>query len=86
MAPEVIKGNNQTSAVDIWSLGVIMFIMLTSNVPFKGKDRERKFENICNRPLDFNEKKVKPKFDALLNEGELAKDFISKCLNKDHPE
>ena len=83
MSPETIKGQEQTSAIDIWSVGVTAFIMLTlGSVPFKGKNRERKFENILDRPLDFDRKDVKHQFEALYDQGRLAKDFITRCLNK----
>ena len=38
MAPELLKGG-YTSLVDCWSLGVIMFMLLSSSMPFYGKDR-----------------------------------------------
>lgn len=36
MAPEVVRGQNQDTKVDIWSLGVLTFIMLTNTAPFHG--------------------------------------------------
>ena len=39
MAPEVIR-KNYTEKCDLWSCGVIMFILLTGNPPFKGKNVE----------------------------------------------
>ena len=36
MAPEVINSQSYDSKVDIWSLGVITFILLTGTVPFPG--------------------------------------------------
>ena len=36
-APEVIMGNlHYTQAVDMWSMGVILFEMLGGTIPFKG--------------------------------------------------
>ena len=60
--------------------------MLTNSPPFRGKNRELIFESIKNRPLDFNRKGVKESLAALHDAGELAKDFLSRCMEKDHPE
>merc|ERR1712187_176261 len=40
VAPEVIK-QNYTSQCDLWSLGVIGFILLVGYVPFGGDDHEK---------------------------------------------
>jgi serine/threonine protein kinase len=34
MAPEVINGEENTKALDFWSLGVIVFEFLTGGLPF----------------------------------------------------
>jgi serine/threonine protein kinase len=34
MAPEVINGEENTKALDLWSLGVIVFEFLTGGLPF----------------------------------------------------
>lgn len=38
MAPEVLK-NNYTCKADLWSVGVIAFMLLSSSMPFYGKKR-----------------------------------------------
>lgn len=38
MAPEVLKGN-YTEAADLWSVGVIAYMLLSSQMPFYGKKR-----------------------------------------------
>jgi calcium-dependent protein kinase len=38
MAPELLKGP-YTEAVDVWSVGVIAFMLLSSSMPFFGRDR-----------------------------------------------
>ena len=38
MAPEVLKGNYSYKA-DMWSLGVVAYMLLTSCIPFYGKTR-----------------------------------------------
>jgi len=38
MAPEIIKGINYGPQVDMWSIGVIAFMLLGGATPFTGKD------------------------------------------------
>ena len=49
MPPEIItleEGEEYTRNVDSWSIGVLMYIMLTGDVPFNGATKEELFENI----------------------------------------
>jgi serine/threonine protein kinase len=38
LAPEMIEKNAASMATDIWSLGCIIFKLITGNVPFTGVD------------------------------------------------
>jgi serine/threonine protein kinase len=40
MAPEVIEGKPHGYACDMWSLGIIMYLMLSGRYPFTGKNVE----------------------------------------------
>src|SRR5271155_1141172 len=53
IAPEVIKGNGHTSAVDWWTLGILMYEMLFGTTPFKGKTRNATFANILRDEVPF---------------------------------
>ncbi|KAJ8603179.1 hypothetical protein MRB53_042232 [Persea americana] len=53
IAPEVIKGNGHTSAVDWWTLGILIYEMLYGTTPFKGKNRNGTFANILRDDVPF---------------------------------
>ena len=42
MAPEVIEGRKSNSKADIWSLGVILYAMISGNAPF-GNSKHTRF-------------------------------------------
>ena len=72
MAPEVINGNYDIRC-DNWSLGVIMFILLTGEPPFFGKSVSETFQLVQKGIFDTS----KPQWKNL---SENAKDLISKFL------
>ena len=41
MAPEVVLDLPSDSKADIWSLGVILFALISSRVPFSGSDKKQ---------------------------------------------
>ena len=55
IAPEVIKGCGHTSAVDWWTLGILVYEMLYGTTPFKGKNRNQTFANILRDDVPFPE-------------------------------
>lgn len=46
MAPEVINRRGHSTAADFWSLGVLMFEMLTGHLPFQGQNRKETMTQI----------------------------------------
>ncbi|KAI5795644.1 putative serine/threonine protein kinase (Nrc-2) [Geopyxis carbonaria] len=77
IAPEVIKGCGHTSAVDWWTLGILVYEMLFGTTPFKGKNRNATFANILRDDVPFPEHSGVP---AISN---MCKSFIRKLLVKD---
>ncbi len=56
VAPEVLTGN-YTCACDIWSLGVVLYMLLTGKPLFSGRKNQEIYQRILNRKLDFNKDK-----------------------------
>ncbi|XP_078438276.1 phototropin-2-like isoform X2 [Wolffia australiana] len=53
IAPEIITGAGHTSAIDWWSLGILLYEMLYGRTPFRGKNRQKTFSNILHKDLTF---------------------------------
>ncbi|KAF2239987.1 putative Serine/threonine-protein kinase nrc-2 [Viridothelium virens] len=77
IAPEVIKGCGHTSAVDWWTLGILIYEMLFGTTPFKGKNRNATFANILRDEVPFPEGGGAPQVSNL------CKSLIRKLLIKD---
>jgi calcium-dependent protein kinase len=75
MAPEVLK-KNYTEKCDIWSIGVILYILLTKFPPFNGKNDEEIYESIRIGEYDMES----PPLDKISPQ---AKNLISRLLDKD---
>ena len=72
IAPEVLN-KKYNEKCDIWSCGVILYILLSGNVPFNGRDEREITQKIKLGKFDLNRKP----FDNISEE---AKDLIKQCL------
>jgi len=73
LAPEIIKGEDYTKSIDWWSVGTLIYEMLTGLPPFYTDDEENMYHKIMTAEIDFS----KPLFSSD------AQDIIKKFLNRD---
>jgi len=76
VAPEVLQQQPYGKECDIWSIGVVLFILLSGTPPFYEEDNFKLFEQIKSCKYDFD-------VDTWDNVSAEAKDFVSKILVAD---
>ncbi|KAM9307698.1 myosin light chain kinase family member 4 [Gastrophryne carolinensis] len=76
LAPEVVNYDFVSFPTDMWSVGVIAYMLLSGLSPFLGEDDNETLNNILSAEFDFD-------CEEFENISEVAKDFISKLLIKE---
>ncbi|TMS18738.1 death-associated protein kinase 2 [Larimichthys crocea] len=76
IAPEVINCDPLSTAADMWSIGVITYILLSGLSPFQDDTNEGTLRNIIAMNYEFDEQ-------CFSMTSSMAKDFIQKLLVKD---
>jgi len=73
VSPEILmrKGYDQQS--DMWSVGCIVFLLLSGNLPFMGRSQKELFRKIVAGKYDFED-------DEWKDVSEQAKDLVTKML------
>lgn len=71
LPPEMVEGKDHDSAVDLWSLGVLVYEFLVGNPPFEAAGHLETYKRITKVQMEF------PDFVS-----SAARDFISKLLVK----
>ena len=79
MSPEVINNRSYNQKADVWSLGCILYELITLNVPFNGKDMKALENNINRQQININyNNEHKKEFNVLLNKM-LYKNYTNRC-------
>ncbi|KAF7081211.1 hypothetical protein CFC21_085180 [Triticum aestivum] len=76
VAPEVVAGREYGEKVDVWSAGVVLYVMLSGTVPFYGATAPEIFEAVLRGNMRFP-----PRAFAGVSPG--AKDLMRRMLCKD---
>ncbi|XP_009273282.1 PREDICTED: serine/threonine-protein kinase 17A [Aptenodytes forsteri] len=75
VAPEILSYDPISTATDMWSIGVLAYVMLTGISPFLGDDKQETFLNISQMNISYSGED----FDLI---SESAVDFIKTLLVK----
>lgn len=73
VAPEILRYDPISLATDMWSLGVLTYVLLTGYSPFGSDNKQQTFCNITQATLDFPQ----DIFDSISND---AIDFMRKLM------
>uniref|UniRef100_A0A8C0AEI1 Myosin light chain kinase 2, skeletal/cardiac muscle n=1 Tax=Bos mutus grunniens TaxID=30521 RepID=A0A8C0AEI1_BOSMU len=76
LSPEVVNYDQISDKTDMWSLGVITYMLLSGLSPFLGDDDTETLNNVLSSNWYFDEET----FEAVSDE---AKDFVSNLIVKD---
>jgi serine/threonine protein kinase len=76
IAPEVLRRQKYDKAVDMWSLGVILYILLCGYPPFGDDNQTELFRQIKSADFEFDD----PIWDTISDKG---KDLVRLLLNPD---
>ncbi|KAI0358930.1 Pkinase-domain-containing protein [Trametes cingulata] len=76
VAPEVLNKKGHGKAVDIWSIGIITYVMLCGYSPFRSDDVKELIRETTEAKIEFHER-------YWCNVSPEAKDFVKTLLNPD---
>nr|POE82435.1 serine/threonine-protein kinase gad8 [Quercus suber] len=74
LAPELLHGQGYTKAVDWWTLGVLLYEMLTGLPPFYDENTNEMYRKILSEPLHFPGPEIVPP---------AARDLLTRLLDRD---
>ncbi|XP_022254461.1 serine/threonine-protein kinase 17B-like [Limulus polyphemus] len=73
VSPEILQYEPISLATDMWSIGVLAYVLLSGHTPFGGETKQETFWNITSGIVEFPEEL----FGSVSND---AKDFIQRLL------
>ncbi|XP_062388993.1 serine/threonine kinase 17a like [Sardina pilchardus] len=76
VAPEILNYEPISTATDMWSIGVLTYVMLTKESPFQGENKQETYLNISQGIVDYSQ-------DVFEGVSTLAIDFVQALLHTD---
>jgi serine/threonine protein kinase len=76
MAPEMVSQQPYSTPIDMWSCGVVMFILLSGYPPFQHEERQVMYERIRRATFEFHS----PYWDDV---SDSARDLVRRLLDPD---
>jgi len=73
VAPEILLGTGYGPEVDMWSAGVMLYILLSGRLPFHAKEDHELFSKILSGSFQFKS----PQFDTV---SDIAKNVIANLI------
>merc|ERR1719445_1350029 len=73
VAPEIVNGEGATFASDMWSIGIICYLLLSGVSPFRGQNDRETLQRIQMGDIDFD-------FELWQNISREAKHFVANLL------
>ncbi|XP_040921846.1 serine/threonine-protein kinase 17A [Toxotes jaculatrix] len=67
VAPEILNYEPISTATDMWSMGVLAYVMLTGISPFLGEDKQETFLNISQLNVSYTEEELQQLDQAALS-------------------
>lgn len=77
MAPEIMFNKPYDAKVDIWALGVMLYVFLSGYLPFQGENRQQLASKIKQGAIHFQHSEFK-------QVSKESMDLIEHMLHKDH--
>ena len=66
MSPEMLNGESYSYGIDYYSLGAVLYEMVTGLPPFYSTKQDEMFRNVVETELEYPEQQISPKLRNLL--------------------